>query len=276
MRIGFPGERGAYAEAAAAALFNFDIATRPMKSYVEICDGIDSGEISLGILPLENNYAGSFHEVYDLIRERDIFITNEAQIKTSYALAGSHNADEKTIKRIYAHPLALAQCEDYLRSLKGVDLIPRYDSEQSDQDLVKRQSKEEATLCSRHAAAMYGFKILRKNCNSMPDSTTRYIAVAKEPRKPKPEEGKPQTMVLFEMQHEPGTLMRCLGAFADAGINLHALVTRPTRAGDWDFTTFVTFEGAYDDPKTMDALSRLDPHTSYKRHVGSFVLKDIV
>ncbi len=273
MKIAFAGERGAYDEAAAAALFDFDIATFPFHSYGAIFDALDKEEVALGILPIENNYTGIVFEVIDLLRERDVAITHEIEISTTYVLAAVKGSTEEGIRRIYGHPIAFSQCEDYLRSKNQMSLIPRYDIAQSNMEMAQRALKEDATLCSRFAASMYGLSILKDNCNTLRDSKTRYVALAKQPRLPDPEEGEPQTMVMFEMRHEPGALMRCLEAFSNAKINMLNIFTRPTRGRNWEYTTFVTFSGGYNNPNVQSAVKTLEKSTTFVRNLGSFCVK---
>lgn len=275
MKIGFWGERGAYAEAAASALFSFDIATRPFKSWTAVFDAIDKGEISLGVVPLETNRVGTLPEVLDLLRAREVYIQYSMEYPTDFALAAVRGATEAGIRRIYAPPTSMALCSNYLRNLEGVDLVPRFDSEKSNLELVRRADPSEGTLCGPYAALMYGLSVVRPRCNDDVQALTRYIGVAKEPRDPAPAEGPAQTMAMFELKHEPGALARTLEAFSSAGINLTGLAMRRTPAGD-DYTSYVTFNELNSDPKCAAAFKKLKSATTFLRSLGSYALRSAI
>jgi len=105
MRISFAGERGSYAEAAAARMFaNEDIATSPMRNYRAAFDALANGEVDYTVVPLENSYHGPNTPLFDHLRERRCYITRESRITEVYNLAGQKGAKLADIKRIHAHP----------------------------------------------------------------------------------------------------------------------------------------------------------------------------
>ena len=127
MRISFAGERGSYAEAAAARMFaNEDIATMPVRNYRAAFDALANGEVDYTVVPLENSFHGPNTPLFDHLRERRCYISRESRITEIYNLAGQKGAKLSDIKRIHAHPAPLSLCQDFLEKLDGVEIITRF------------------------------------------------------------------------------------------------------------------------------------------------------
>ena len=56
----------------------------------------------------------------------------------------------------------------------------------------------------------------------------------------------------------PGWLLRVLGEFAERGVNLTRIESRPRRTGLGHYMFFVDVEGAADDPAVSEALGALE------------------
>ena len=65
------------------------------------------------------------------------------------------------------------------------------------------------------------------------------------------------TSLAFAVRHEPGSLLACLRVFADAGINLTRLESRPIAADPFQYSFFVDFLGGSLEPRVEKALDGL-------------------
>jgi prephenate dehydratase len=274
MKIGFAGQRGAYSEAAAAALFQFDIATHPLHSIDAVFDAIATGEVSAGVAPVEKTPSGYIAETFALLRTSRLYITHSIIIRTAYVLAGNKGASLDSVRRIYAHPHGMTACEGFLRGLEGVELIPRFEFDHVETSIMKRGSPEDAVLCSTFVAARRGHTVLKDNCNNQHDAFTRYIVMAKEPRIPAHGEGQAVTTVLFEVEDRPGALMRKLAVIAELGLNIVRLKMFPASSEGGLYTAFITFAGRYTDSSAGRALEVIQATATNARHLGSYVVKD--
>ncbi|MBA7485493.1 Bifunctional chorismate mutase/prephenate dehydratase [subsurface metagenome] len=70
-KVAFQGELGAYSELATYEYFGRDVTVVPRPSFREVFDSVADGDADHGIIPIENSLAGSIHENYDLLLERD-------------------------------------------------------------------------------------------------------------------------------------------------------------------------------------------------------------
>ena len=76
--------------------------------------------------------------------------------------------------------------------------------------------------------------------------------------------------MVFGVRNEPGTLLAALHSFADRGVNLSKLESRPSRERAWEYVFWADLDGAIDDPATAAALADLAGRATMVRVLGSY------
>ena len=127
MRIAYQGEPGAYSEAAALR-FNPNADPVPRPSFDDVFQAVAQGEATHGILPIENTIGGSIHRNYDLLLEHELPIVAEVKQPIVHHLIVRDGTRLEDVRKVYSHPQGLAQCERFLRTLDGVEMVPTYDT----------------------------------------------------------------------------------------------------------------------------------------------------
>src|SRR5438105_1522692 len=126
-RIAFQGEPGAYSE---EALFLLEPRARsqPYREFRDVTQAVVDGRADLGLLPIENSLVGSIATNFDLIAESGLAIVGEVVSSVHHCLLGLAGASRDSLRRVLSHPVALAQCERFLRELAGVEVVAFYDT----------------------------------------------------------------------------------------------------------------------------------------------------
>jgi prephenate dehydratase len=83
-----------------------------------------------------------------------------------------------------------------------------------------------------------------------------------------PEDDK--TSIVFSVNNEPGSLLQALAIFAQLGINLTRIESRPMRTQLGQYLFFVDFEGHAEDKAAARALHLVKAMSTYFRHLGSY------
>lgn len=271
MKIAFHGQRGSYSEAAAAWMYaDEDIATQPCNTLQGVFDALEDDQCQLGVVRFEFSDRGANFAVLDLLRATRVYFTREIRFHERYNVAGQPDADLTKLKRIYAHPAIFNLCGAYLESLKGVELIARFDSAESMASLVRRGKPAEAVIVSDFAASIFGLHVLKPSVENSVTGVTRFVALSKQKSMPAADAKNVATTALFDLKHQPGALMDALGAFRANNINLTSVFARPDRANKWDYTAYVEFMGRYDDDNIRTALAEMQKHTTYIQLIGSY------
>jgi len=159
VEVAFQGEIGAYSEEAAFQFFGSSIQIKPRETLEEVFKVVEEGGVGFGVVPVENSLEGSISRVYDLLLDSTLRVCGEIELRVIHCLIASPGAGLDTIKRVYSHPQALAQCRNFLKHL-NVELIPTYDTAGSVKMIKESGMPDSAAIAGARAAEIYGMKVI--------------------------------------------------------------------------------------------------------------------
>ncbi|RKY68486.1 MAG: prephenate dehydratase [Candidatus Latescibacterota bacterium] len=267
LRIAFQGELGAYSELAAREFFSQPIMVRPLASFEEVFNSVESRDCSHGVVPIENSLTGSIHENYDLLLAHNLFITGEIKLRIVHNLIVNPGVRLEQIKRVYSHPQALSQCKNFIRSLRTAEPVPVYDTAAAVR-LVKTQDlTDAAAIASAQAAIDYGLVILKSEIEDNHKNFTRFIIISPERGEM---EGDCKTSIVFSTQNIPGALFKSLSVFALRDINLLKIESRPLHGNPWQYLFYLDFDGSLQQARCQRAIEDLKEITTLFRVLGSY------
>jgi prephenate dehydratase len=265
--VAFQGERGAFGDEAVREHFGKEAELFPCRTFADVFRAVSAGDVDYGLVPVENSQAGSINEVYDLLRQHDLFVVGEISHQVNQCLLCLPGQHISEIKRVISHPQALAQSDQYLRDL-CVETVATYDTAGSAKMIREENLLGVAAVAAAGAAELYELEILAYGIQSIKDNYTRFIALGREPASRR--EGAAKTMLVMATAHQPGSLHACLGVLAANNINLLKLESRPSRQRVWEYVFYLDFEGHREDPPVRSALADLATHTTFCKVLGSF------
>jgi prephenate dehydratase len=275
-RVAFQGERGAYSEQAALAIFaRGEEAAIPVAypTFDAVFAAVEEGACAYGVVPMENSLAGSVHRNYDLLLQHNLYIVAEHNLRVSHCLIAHPGVALSAIRRVYSHPQALAQCEYSLRELGEVEVIAAYDTAGSVKLIKEQGLRDAAAIAGEGAAAAYGMAILRREFEDEKANYTRFIALATKPAAELglfPASGESKTSLAFAGKNEPGLLFRCLSAFALRNIDLGKIESRPLRGVPWEYIFYLDFVGSMNEERCQRAIEQLKEMATFVRVFGSY------
>jgi len=270
-KVAFQGERGAFSEIAALKFFFFFINPFPCRSFREVFKKINNKETQYGILPIENSQTGGINEVHDLLLNQELFAVGEEKLKVEHCLITKEEIDFKLIEKVYSHPQALAQCEEFLsKNLPSCQVIPAYDTAGSVKMIKEVEENNIAAIASSWAAELHGLKILNLNIQDNKFNYTRFLILSSELNL-NPKNNK--TSIIFAVISKPGALYRCLREFALRDININRLESRPSKREPWEYIFYTDFEKGLHEEKTQEALKSLEECTTFIKIIGSYYSK---
>src|SRR5215210_4794158 len=143
MKVAYQGEPGAYSERAVQATFP-DAEPLPCDTVRLVFSRVTSGEAPLGVVPVENSQAGSVNETYDLLQHTTLLrIVGEVVVRVDHALLGVPGAGLEEIRRARSHWQALAQCEEFLSSMR-IEPVPVHDTAGAARQIAAEGARDEA------------------------------------------------------------------------------------------------------------------------------------
>lgn len=237
MRIATQGEAGSFHHVAAKQWFGDSITIISKDTFKEVFDAVASGEAEGGLTAIENSNHGSINLIYDLIEQYGFPVVGEVPLKVEQQLVALPGAKLEDITHVYSHPVALSQCSTYLDEhfpkAKRVEFSDTAGAVRHIKELGKAKN---AAIASQPAADLYHMPVLAKNIENDEANYTRFIAI--HPDWPVPA-GADTAMLSVTTSHKPGALAKVLGIFADAGVNLLKLQSRPIAGQPWKYKFYL-------------------------------------
>lgn len=270
-RVAFLGPHGTFCEE--AALSQEDLARSeliPMRSIAEVFEAVDSGDCTLGVVPLENTIEGSVALTLDmLVFDSEAMIQREIDHNISLCLAGKPGSDLESARTILSHPHALAQCRSYIDENLPLATTKASDSTASAAHMISEMKELTAVaICPTEAAKKYGLDILDSHIQDRDINQTRFVVIGKGI--PAPTGNDKTSIVAFQRANRPGSLVAMLTEFAARGIDLTKLESRPTKEGLGQYCFLMDFVGHIAQKEIADCLSHVRTEQADIKFLGSF------
>jgi len=276
--VAIQGERGSFSEEAARKLLGPSLSLLCCGTFASTFASVAKRRAGACLVPIENTLAGSVHEVYDLLLEGNLQIVAEVNLRVAHCLITFPETTLSRLRRVYSHPVALAQCRGFFRRHPKIETIPFYDTAGSVKMLAEKRIPGAAAIASRAAAGVYGARILRAHLEDHRENYTRFLLLQKSPGAgpPKPasilagRRRANKTSIVFSTAHVPGSLFKCLSVFALREINLTKLESRPLRGRPWEYLFYLDFAGDLREERCRKALEHLREVTDSWRVLGCY------
>jgi len=273
-RVAFQGEPGAFSEEAALGFFA-DPQPVAVPTWRSIFEAVRDGAVEAGVAAIENSLAGTIRETYDLLAEFDLRIVGAVSVPIQLSLLALPGQRLEDIERVYSHAQALAQADEFLRT-RPWQVLTTYNTAGAARMIAEAGERGAGAVASARVAALYGLEVVAPDIQTGGDNRTRFVVLAREGppeawlRVPPPPGAPMMTTLVFAVRNVPGSLHRCLGAFAARGLNLSRLESRPTREARWEYVFWVDLDADAADPAAAAALDDLRREAAMVRILGSY------
>ncbi|MCC7125067.1 MAG: bifunctional chorismate mutase/prephenate dehydratase [Acidobacteria bacterium] len=270
--VGYQGTEGAYGFQAARQ--HFGVSRRPVtlkayRSFREVLEAVQNGDVERAVLPIENSTAGSVHDVYDLLFRLSLSIVGEEVLVIEHCLLAPAGVGLADLTHVHSHPQALAQCSEFLAELPGVDPEVAPNTALAAERVAREARPGHAAIASEEAGVRFGLHVLKRQIANQPMNLTRFVVIASAPDACDPLVDAKVSLV-FGTRHERGALVRCLNILADEGVNLCKLESRPRAGVAWEYVFYADVEGHLSTPAMQGALTRLSGATQFVRVLGCY------
>lgn len=286
--IAYAGEPGAFAEDAAIVAFGPDVPRLPVGGFREVFEAVRDRRADAGVVPIENLVNGTIRETYDLLLEHQLVIDAEVAVPVELCLAALPGTTMDGIERVYSHIQALGQAERFLR--RGAwQLLTTYNTAGAGRFVLDQQDPGAGAVLSKRAADVLGLEVLARSIQDVPDNRTKFLVLARVegdaglgasdgagaaagagPGGTAAPAASFRTTIAFGVRNEPGTLLTALRVFADRGINLSKLESRPSRGAAWEYVFWADLDAHQGDPRSSAALGELRAVATMVRVFGSY------
>jgi len=265
VRVAYLGPEGAFCHGMTKSYFG---ATSTLIECADVADAlaeVERGRAAFATFPFESSVDGLVQTSVTALAATELVMVGERALPAIFQLMGSMRAIDD-VEKVYATPVAHAACQRFLdKELPRVTVIDvrsaTVAAELAGEDETSAAVVPEA--CGRERA----LDVLRANVGDVTDVKIRYgIASAR----PAARSGSDQTCLLFSVDDSPGALFDVLRHFAERGINLKRLHSRPVQREAWDYVFYVEIGGHVSERHLITALEAVKRGTKYLKVLGSY------
>jgi chorismate mutase / prephenate dehydratase len=265
IQVAFLGPVGTYSEQAMHGYFGQSIEGLACPSIDEVFRAVEAGGAEYGVVPIENSTEGAVSRTLDLLLETQLLIGGELALPIHHNLL-TLSGDLTGVKRVCAHPQALAQCQRWL-STQAPHLERQTVSSNAEGARLAAQDPAVAAIAGDRAATQYGLQIVYSLIQDDPHNRTRFVMIGKQPSGPS---GYDKTSLIVSVVNEPGAMFKLLEPLARHGVSMTRFESRPARVGTWEYYFYIDLEGHRDDPSVSAALGELDLKAAFLKILGSY------
>jgi chorismate mutase/prephenate dehydratase len=272
-RIAFAGPEGGGAHAAARGRFGAAAAFVASESTASCLDEVARQRVDFAVVPFETSIDGPVQSSITALTASDLRIAEVVEQKTELHLM-NRTGNAADIEKVYAHAGDRALAARALLSI-----APKVAVLDVRSPLLACQIAAEdhgaAALVTETFGAELGLKVARRNILDQSNERVRYAVVG---TRPSSRTGADRTAVVFSVHDEPGALLFVLKQFADRGINLTKIQSRPVQGGApgeapgdaWAYLFFAEVLGHATDRVVVTAFEDVKRSTKFFKVLGSY------
>ena len=264
LRIGYLGPAGSFSHLGARRHFGACVDYAGLESIPAVFQGIESQQIDLGLVPIENSIGGGIHDTLDCFLQTTARVCAEVLIPIRHHLLT--HAEPDNIKRIYSRPEIFEQCRRWLANhLRDAERIMTASSARAAEQAAEEH--DAAAIGSELAADIYKLPVRCSDIEDNPNNITRFFIIGHQQARPTSDD---KTAVVFTTVHKPGALAAVIDVFRDHDVNLTHIDKRPSQRVNWEYYFFVDCQGHADEENVAAAIDGARQHCLQLTVLGSF------
>lgn len=265
VKVAYLGPEATFSHLACMRIYGDSARHIPVKSISEVFEAVERGHAHYGVVPIENSTEGGVSYTLDMFLESDLKICSEMLLEISLHLM-SISGDMEKVRKVYSFSQPTAQCRHWIQ--KHLSHIPVIDVESTARAAqMAAEDPDSAAIASETAVKIYGLKIIQNRIEDNVYNYTRFLSISRDMA---PRTGHDKTSIVFSFKNQAGALFNVLQPFADYGINLTKIESRPTKKKAWEYVFYVDMEGYVEDSPIKEALQALQGQCFFLKVLGSY------
>lgn len=259
------GPEGGVADLAAHGQFGPMATYEPVEGVAEALEQVVRGRADHAVIPFESSTEGLFQSSIAALAATDLSVVAEVEASGALRLCGA-GAGLASVEKVYATAIDRAACARYLAaSLPRASVVdvrsPALAAQLAEGDAAG------AAILPEGGPLAPGLHVLQGNIGDQPDLRLRFGIVAARPAS---RTGADTTALVFGVHDQPGALFDVLRHFADGGINLRTIQSRPMAGERWSYLFYVEVSGHVTDRSLVTALDAIKREARSVKVLGSF------
>lgn len=260
--VSYLGPAGTFTEAALLKLAatgvygDGEVTPLPVSSPAMALDAVREGTADFACVAIENFVDGPVTPTFDALTAGEgVQIYREVDLEVAFSIMVRPGTDPAEVRSFSTHPVAYQQVKGWL-----AENLPAAEFNAASSNAAAAEAvaagRADAAAAPHRAAELFGLATIATEVADFKGASTRFVAVGKR-GVPTARTGNDRTSVVFSLPNEPGTLVAALTEFAQRGVDMSRIESRPTRREFGTYNFHVDLIGHIDDIPVAEALRAL-------------------
>ena len=273
MRVAYLGPTGTFSEQAALQFFGSSIEHVSCASIDEVFRATASGSAGYGVVPVENSTEGVVSRSLDLFLNSPLHIVGETSLMVRHNLLRL-SSNMQGVEAVYAHPQALAQCQEWLTT--HLPNAARHAAASNAEGArLASTNPAWAGIASERAGTQFGLHTVAHGIQDDAFNRTRFAVVCLPQTLPAPPaSGKDCISLVVSVANRPGAVHDLLVPLKDHGVSMTRFESRPARSGQWDYYFYIDLQGHPSQAHVGTALAELQKLCAFYKVLGTYPVSD--
>ncbi|GIO87121.1 prephenate dehydratase [Paenibacillus faecis] len=241
-----------------------------------------AGKTQYSVIPIENTIEGSVSLHMDwLVHEVDIpmqvewvypSIQNLIGRREEFQTGAEGTMDYSKVKKVLSHPVAMAQCMQFIRSHMPYAELEHVGSTSEAVEIVSRHPGAGwAAIGTTLGAKRHRLDILADRVTDHNNNYTRFVLIGPESLQVGANRFEQKTSILVTLPEDfPGALHQVLSAFAWRKLNLSRIESRPTKKRLGSYYFYMDVLAPMDSVLLPSAIGEIEALGCQVRILGSY------
>lgn len=264
-RVAYVGPEGGFCHVLSRAHFGAGGAFIEAATVHGALEEVARGRAACAVFPFESSADGLVQTSVTALTDTELVIVGARTLPVMFELMGKGKS-LADLEKVYTTPAGHAACQRFLDAeLPRVSVIDVRSMKVAAE--LAQEDPTSAAILPEATGREQSLELLRENVGDAADVKMRFAIAAPRPAS---RSGADVTCLLFSIDDKPGSLFDILRHFAERGINLRRLHSRPAGREPWDYVFYVEIGGHATDRGVITALEAVKKSTRYLRVLGSF------
>ncbi len=267
----FQGTRGAFSELAAWNLLSESAVLQPCLRLRDVFESVQNGEVQCGVIPMKNTLATIIRGSFDLwIEYPDLYIVGETVVHIEHAIIGTPGTNLEQVRRIFSHPVALAQCERFFLTHPEIQPLPEWDTAGSVAKVIRENLLDAAAIAGARTADIYQGEVLAEKIQDDPDNFTRFRLISKTPHASEIK-GLAKTTIMIDLENKSRQIYDSIKPFSERDINIAEIENRQLKGQPFTYRFYLDLESTHEQSQALaEGLEELRQQNRKFRILGTY------
>ena len=273
VRVAYLGPSGTFSEQASLAFFGQSMEHVPCTSIDEVFRVTAAGGAGYGVVPVENSTEGVVSRSLDLLLITPLHIVGETSMMVRHNLLRLSDNMEG-IEAVYAHPQALAQCQEWLTAhLPNAERHAA--SSNAEGARLASTNAAWAGIASEQAASQLGLYMPARGIQDDALNRTRFAVICLPETLPAPAATRNDCVSLVvSVANRPGAVHDLLVPLKKHGVSMTRFESRPARSGQWEYYFYIDLQGHPSQTNVKAAMAELQQLCAFYKILGAYPIND--